>query len=322
MEAFQLSPVSKPEPERLGRGPGWGRGRRQAAAGLGPFTEGGRFSATLVLDREGADALCSRSARLRILVSAAGAVVLACVALAWWTSVRMVSASGRARLLETEAKHLRELGQAAAGLAHETRNPLGLIRGWTQQLAQSDDHEQERRAHAQAVLEECDRVTARINQFLAFARPHSPSLEPVELREVFDELAMILQPDLNAKDLHLQYQLNGPRERVRADRELLRQALFNLIQNAVQFSPAGETIDLQAVRGHHENRRIEVANRGPEVPPEAVDSLFTPYFTTRAEGTGLGLAIVNRIAVLHGWRAGYRPQAGGGAVFYLDGING
>ncbi|MFO7907886.1 MAG: sensor histidine kinase [Planctomycetota bacterium] len=320
VEAFQLSPVPPDERNETRRGPGWGRGRRRqrATGGFGPFTEGGRFAATLVLDRERADAMCSRSARLRVLVSAAGALVLACVALAWRASVRMVSASGRAQLLETEAKHLRELGQAAAGLAHETRNPLGLIRGWTQRLAQSDDDKEDRKAHAQAVLEECDRVTARINQFLAFARPHQPSLEPVDLRTIFDELSMILQPDLDAKNLRLRHELAIGHEAVEADRELLRQALFNLVQNAIHFSPEGEAVDITTTDAHNGTCRIEVANRGPDVPCSAVDSLFTPYFTTRPEGTGLGLAIVNRIATLHGWQAGYTPRPGGGSVFFLQ----
>ncbi|MFW6171723.1 MAG: sensor histidine kinase, partial [Planctomycetota bacterium] len=223
-----------------------------------------------------------------------------------------------AQLLETEAKHLRELGQAAAGLAHETRNPLGLIRGWTQRLAQSDDDEQDRKAYAQAVLEECDRVTARINQFLAFAKPHQPSLEPVDLRRIFDELSTILQPDLDAKNLHLRHELASGQDVVEADRELLRQALFNLVQNAIYFSPEGEAVDIATIDAHNDTCRIEVSNRGPEVPPSAVDSLFTPYFTTRPEGTGLGLAIVNRIATLHGWQAGYAPRPGGGAVFFLQ----
>ena len=73
--------------------------------------------------------------------------------------------------------------------------------------------------------------------------------------------------------------------------------------------------------GQDGGRRIEVADHGSGVAAESVDSLFTPYFTTRPDGTGLGLAIVRRIASAHGWEAGYTARAGAGSVFWLDRIN-
>jgi len=307
-----------------GVGPGWGRGpawRHDDGHGEGPFAAGGNFAAILVLDRTRYDRLLYGAARSHALVAAAGAVVLLCAALAWWASVRAVTARGRASVLETEARYLRELSQAAAGLAHETRNPLGLIRGWTQRLAQSDVDAPERREHTRAVIEECDRVTARINQFLAFARPHEPAPETVDLDRLIDELATILQPDLETKNVALEREVPASASTVRADRELLRQALFNLVQNAVQFSPEGQTVEVAVVPGHDGARRIEVADRGPGVARPSVASLFTPYFTTRPDGTGLGLAIVKRIAALHGWQTGYRERPGGGSVFSLDGVH-
>jgi len=127
----------------------------------------------LLLDDTATRAFCQRAARLRVLMFLAGSVALACVALAWWASVRLVAARGQAQVLRAEADHLRALGQAAAGLAHETRNPLGLVRGWAQRLSSSGLGPEQHR-QALAVVEECDRVTSRINQFLAFARPASP----------------------------------------------------------------------------------------------------------------------------------------------------
>jgi signal transduction histidine kinase len=224
-------------------------------------------------------------------------------------------------VLETESRYFRDLSQAAAGLAHETRNPLGLIRGWTQRLAKSDGSDNERREHAQAVIEECDRITARINRFLAFAKPHKPTPETVELDPLLDELATILQPDLEAKHVTLTWEVPEDSAAVRADRELLRQALFNLIQNAIYSSPEGEVVRIAVVPGGNGSYRIEVSDRGPGVPEESVEALFTPYFTTRADGTGLGLAIVKRVAMLHAWQADYAPRRGGGAVFSLDGIH-
>jgi len=305
-----------------GRGPGWRHEVLPEGGDDGsPFAAGGDFAAVLVLDRTRYDQFCRNAAKSHALVAAAGAIVLVCVALAWWASVRAVNARARARLLEIEADHLRELSQAAAGLAHETRNPLGLIRGWTQRLADADMDTPQRQEHARAVIEECDRLTARINQFLAFARPRQPAPELLDLARLLDELATLLQPDLETKNVALKREVPPSVATVHADRELLRQALFNLLQNAVQFSPEGETIDVVVVPGQNSDCRIEVADRGPGVAEQDVESLFTPYFTRWPNGTGLGLAIVKRIAVLHGWQAGYRPRPGGGAVFTLDGIH-
>jgi signal transduction histidine kinase len=244
------------------------------------------------------------------------------VAVAWRTTVRWVEAAGRARVLENEARHLRELSQAAAGLAHETRNPLGLIRGWTQRLADAEPSSPELREKAQAVMEECDRVTARINQFLAFARPTEPELTQVDPESLVRELAALLEPDLEAKGLRIEQLRYGGVDRMEADREQLRQALFNLASNAIHFSPQGAVIGIATRRGEDGRARIEVADRGPGVPPDKVDLLFTPYFTTRPDGTGLGLAIVRRIAAAHGWQSGYTPREGGGSIFWLDGIHG
>jgi signal transduction histidine kinase len=242
------------------------------------------------------------------------------VALAWRATVRLAEARGRERTLEIEARHLRDLGQAAAGLAHETRNPLGLIRGWTQRMAESGADSCDGRQQARAVMEECDRLTARINQFLAFARPSDPKLERFDPAGVIDELAVLLEPDLSAKQVTLSRMAAGMT--ILADREMLRQALFNLLQNAVQACPEKACVETAAVRAREGQVRIEVRDRGPGVPGDDVEKLFTPYFTTRVGGTGLGLAIVRRIAAAHGWGVGYAPRPGGGATFWLDRIHG
>jgi len=320
VKRFHVAPPDASTPGRggWGRGPGWGRRRSSEED---PLAAGGDFLGILALDRSRHDRLCRGAAWAHGLAALAGALVVMFLALAWWASVRAVTARGRAAVLEAEARHLRELSQAAAGLAHETRNPLGLIRGWTQRLAQSPLGAEERGGHVRSIVEECDRVTARINQFLAFARPHEPDPQPVDLDQLVDELATLLQPDLEAKNLSLEREIPAAVRQVRADRELLRQALFNLIQNAVQFSPEGQAVSISAVPAAGGSCRIEVRDRGPGVDDENIPALFTPYFTTRHDGTGLGLAIVHRLATLHGWTADYRRREGGGSVFCLEGVH-
>jgi signal transduction histidine kinase len=323
VQRFELLPAAGGVLHGGGRGHGdRGLGRGLPSETLhyadAPFSAGGEFAAILVMDRSQTYARCRRAAWLRAAVVTAGVLLLFCVSWAWRVTVR---AAGRTRLLEGEARHLHELSQAAAGLAHETRNPLGLIRGWTQRLAKARLPSAEQQEQAEAVVEECDRVTARINQFLAFARPCEPRRESVRIKDVLNELALILEPDLDAKKITLDYGGVAPDESVQADREMLRQVMFNLIQNAVHASPESQTVEVLVRRGQDGGRRIEVADHGPGVDAAATESLFTPYFTTRPNGTGLGLAIVRRIAGSHGWEVGYSPRSGGGAVFWLDRIH-
>jgi len=302
-------------------GPGMGFNRRPAPQDEGLSPMGGRFHAVLLLDRTRTDQQIAHYAWLRIFVVAAGGLVILSVALAWRATVRLAEARGHAQLLEIEARHLRDLSRAAAGLAHETRSPLGLIRGWTQRWMQTlSDHSQQRQ-QAQAVIEECDRVTVRINQFLAFVRPRKPKIEVTPPAEVVGELAAMLEPDLDAKRLTLVPVFPAQDSTIQADREMFRQALFNLIQNAVEFAPEGGTVEIALRTGPNGAARLEVADRGPGVPDERMELLFTPYHTTRSGGTGLGLAIVRRIAAAHGWTAGYSPRPDGGSIFWLDGIH-
>lgn len=323
---FRLEPEPAGGGAGFGSGPrGWGRGPggrwAQDSGPSSPFAAGGRFVAIVLLDRSIADTLQRRALGSRTAVVLAGGLGLVLIAVVWCLTVGWAEAAGRARLLETEARHLRELGQAAAGLAHETRNPLGLIRGWMQRLADAESPSPEVAQKAQAVVEECDRITARINQFLSFAKPCEPRVATVELVRLMEQLAALFEPDLATKDLTLDRHIHGPNPSVRADPELLRQALFNLICNAIQFSPALGTIEIVVRPAENRKWRIEVADRGPGISPDHLERLFTPYFTTRPDGTGLGLALVRRIATAHGWQCGYTPRPGGGSVFWLDGIH-
>lgn len=288
------------------------------------------FHTVVVLDRTSMLAQFYREARNRILLFAFGTMLLVAAAAVWQFTVKLAQSEGKTRLLQSETRHLRELGQAAAGLAHETRNPLGLIRGWTQKLVSAGLPNDEQQEQAEAVLEECDRVTARINQFLAFARPAEVDLQPVVVGEIVAELRTLLQSDLDSKHLSLQTQTLDHPAAIQADRDQLRQLLFNLLQNAIAFAPEASTITIAMRETQRGVARLEVADHGSGVPDDIIDSVFEPYVTRRKGGTGLGLSIVRRIASSHGWNVGYergnqnenakKPGGGGGSVFWIGGI--
>lgn len=278
------------------------------------------FQSMIVLDRSSTIAQVHREAINRILVFVMGTLLLMAAGAVWQFTVRLAQSEGTTRLLTAETRHLRELGQAAAGLAHETRNPLGLIRGWTQRLVTEGLPSDDQQEQAEAVLEECDRVTARINQFLAFARQAEIESAPVAIRELILELETLLQSDLELNRLKIETIGLDESVEIRADRDQLRQVLFNLMQNAIAFAPEASTITIHMLGSRGRTYRLEVSDQGPGAAEEVVDSLFEPYVTKRPGGTGLGLSIVRRIAFAHDWSVGYRPGENGGSVFWIDGI--
>lgn len=275
----------------------------------------------VVLDRSQSLDQIHRETRNRILIFVLGTLLMFAAGALWQFTVRVVHAEGRARLLTAEARHLSELSQAAAGLAHETRNPLGLIRGWTQRLVEAGLPNREQQQQAEAVLEECDRVTARINQFLAFARPAEIHLESIDAEELVEELQILLQSDLESKSLQLEFRGDAGTNTFLADRGQVRQVMFNLIANAIAFSPQASTIQISLLPSRLNKLRIQVSDQGEGVPDDLVETVFDPYVSRRMGGTGLGLSIVRRIAVAHGWDVGYKTGHGGESIFWIDGIH-
>ncbi|RMF87470.1 MAG: hypothetical protein D6741_20525, partial [Planctomycetota bacterium] len=310
-----VADVELPPPSPGGpRGPGWGRIARGKATS--PF-EGGTLRCVMLVDRQPYDQACRKSARLRSAVAIAGCLVLSVFWGLAFTAARLAVTEQRRQVAEARAAHWRDLSQAAAGLAHETRNPLGIVRGWAQRLADESTVPDEKR-RAETIVEECDRITARINQFLSFTKPCRPNLVSFDIRELLEEVRAVASPDLESRHIECRIEVADDVGHPTADPELLRQALFNLLHNASRFAPPESTIEVKTLRTPAGAIRIEVADRGPGVSPDDVPKLFTPYFTTRSDGTGLGLAIVRRIAVAHGGSVTYAPREGGGAVFVIE----
>lgn len=301
-----------------GRGYGWGRWMEALhpdSAGS-PFAKGGVFSVVLLLDRTEYDVHLRRAMINRLLIVTTGLCSLALIGVAWRFGLQAVHANHHRRLAEILAQHYEELGQAASGLAHETRNPLSLIRGWAHKIAHSQGSDAAVIREAHLIMEECDRIAARLTQFLNFAKPSRPKFQPVDPDALIAELVTLLEPDCRAKNIRCEHQPASFPVTVLADPDLLRQAIFNLLHNAVKFSPEHAIIHVRTLVDGRDCK-IEVTDDGPGVPPENVSRLFTPYFTTDPEGTGLGLALVRRVAEAHGGTVQYEARIPRGAIFRL-----
>ena len=212
--------------------------------------------------------------------------------------------------------HLSEMNFAAAGLAHETRNPLNLIRGLAQLISVEPPASPRLPEHAARIVEEADRLTVQLNEFIHYSKPREAHPAPVDLATLAADVARTLQPDLEEKQVTLA-RPSAPLA-ILADAALLRQALFNLLLNAVQAVPPGGHVEVRWSSPDGRSATLEVADDGPGVPPAERQNIFKPYVTMRPQGVGLGLAIVHQIVAAHRWEITCTDHAPRGALFRLS----
>jgi signal transduction histidine kinase len=209
--------------------------------------------------------------------------------------------------------HLKEMNFAAAGLAHETRNPLNLIRGLAQMIAMQAQSSPKLKEHASTIIEEADRVTVQLNEFINYSKPREAHLGPVEVRRLVADVARTLVPDIEEK--HITLRQPDAALVIEADEQLLRQALFNVLLNATQAVAPGGVIEIRFAPTGPREAMLEICDDGPGVPAAERASIFKPYVTMRPKGVGLGLAIVHQIASAHHWEVTCAASQPHGAIF-------
>lgn len=307
---LQFDKIFEPRrPHPLGRGPRW----RQAAEAQELPADG--LHLQLVLPAAALEARLAGLAPRAALTTAALATAIALLAGAFWQRTRAaellaaLSATGeRVAGLET----LRRLG---AGLVHETRNPLGVVRGFAERIAQGQLRDAELARTARAIVDETDRTVARLDEFLLLSRPAALRRAPVPVRELFAELAALIRPDLQAA--HAQLEVAADDVSLHADRDQLRRLFLNLLLNAVAALSPGGVVTLRAT-ARKEHLELGVEDDGAGVPEALRTTLFEPYVSGRPGGTGLGLAIARRIADDHGFVLRYEPRQPAGTRMVLE----
>jgi two-component system sensor histidine kinase HydH len=222
-------------------------------------------------------------------------------------------------LAEVErSRRLTALGNLAAGVAHEIRNPLSSIKGLATFLAGEVPHPGPQEDAARTLVDEVNRLNRVVSELLEFARPGAVKLVDSDVREVIDGALRLASVDADAKGVavHRDYPSQFPR--VRVNRERLTQALLNLFLNAIQAMESGGElrIGLHVVQGGG-RYAVTVADTGRGMSEEVLSAVFTPYYTTRPDGTGLGLAIVHQIVEAHGGVIDVRSVPGAGSEFTI-----
>jgi two-component system sensor histidine kinase HydH len=212
---------------------------------------------------------------------------------------------------------LAEVGQVAAGLAHELRNPLTAIKMLVQ--ANREDAElQDLPAEDLRVIElEIRRMEDRLNVFIDFARPPRPERRLVDLKTVVDQTLALVGGRARKQRVALNFEPPPSPVEVEADGEQLRQLLVNLALNALDSMPRGGVLDVEIRPAADGQVEVVVLDTGPGIPARHFARLYEPFFTTKETGLGLGLPVSQRIAHDHGGMlcAANRPQ--GGARFML-----
>ena len=224
-----------------------------------------------------------------------------------------------------EKDRLAALGEMAAGLAHEIRNPLGSIKASAQYLSETSELPEDGTEFLEIIVDEVDRLNRVVSSFLDYARPAHSNPEPIDVNSAVELTLQFLRPECDSAEVSLHVLIAEDLPRVRVDIEHLRQVLINLVQNAVQAMSSGGEIFVET-RSQDRFRigggaqrwvQISVRDTGPGIAPGLLANLFVPFVTTKQQGTGLGLAISQRIVSEAGGRINVRSRDGFGTTFVL-----
>lgn len=234
----------------------------------------------------------------------------------------------QARQEVIRGERLAAVGQLAAGVAHEIRNPLttvkllvqtGYVPAQAAQQSQSSREQQQR-----LIIDEIDRMERTIQSLLEFARPASPTREVHDLRATLRRVANLVEARATQQNVALTLTLGDQPLQFLGDREQMLQVFVNLFLNAIDAMPGGGRLQVQAVRRHTEGNgetprlEVTVCDEGPGVAPEILDHLFEPFVTSKERGTGLGLAVSNRIVHEHQGTITVAGNPEGGARFTVS----
>src|SRR3972149_8892176 len=188
---------------------------------------------------------------------------------------------------------LSSLGEISAGIAHELRNPMGVIAGYTKLLSKKAD--ESLRPTVNAIAKEINVMNRIISDFLSFAKPAELNISDVDLKGIIGNCVSVVAGGKG--DIKTHIDIDGL-PAVKGDEVLLRQAFINLVQNAIESMPKGGELSVRSSLGDF--IEVSISDTGPGIAENIVDKIFLPFFTTKDRGTGLGLSIVQKIIVSHG----------------------
>jgi signal transduction histidine kinase len=203
------------------------------------------------------------------------------------------------------------MGELTAGVAHEVRNPLGVIRASVQLLEDAHCDPQRITDAAAVIKQEIDRLDRVIKALLDFGRPSKPTLVRTDVNEVLDDVVLFTNRFAKQADVQIEERFTQGVPSVIGDPDQLKQVFLNLVTNAVQAMEDGGGSIVITTRSDGDYVEITVSDTGPGIPEQDLSKVFDPFFTKRSDGTGLGLTIVHRIIDEHDGHIEVNSSPGG-----------
>jgi signal transduction histidine kinase len=211
---------------------------------------------------------------------------------------------------------LASLGRLSAGIAHEIRNPLGSIQGAVDILGKDLPAGDPKSEFAQIAKQEVSRLEKLTGEILQYSKPAPPKQLPIDWKELVDAACRLCADQAHSRGVDIVAQMEAPQAAILVDPEQVKQVLINILINAIQAQPGGGKI---TIRGYVEGAEaiVAIADTGPGIAREQIDSIFDPFFTTKYEGTGLGLSISYQLVQNNGGRIWVTSEPGQGACFHV-----
>jgi PAS domain S-box len=198
-----------------------------------------------------------------------------------------------------QTERLVALGELMAGIAHEIRNPLAAVRGFVQYL-QNDLPLNEKQEYIAIILKEVDSINQVIQQLLDFSVPSKNYYVSTKLNNVIEEVLVLVNTSHRSNNISIILALDDQAPSLYIDKELIKQALLNLLINAIQAIKGQGIIEISTLLSSNQKYQlIRIKDNGEGIPTELIDKVFTPFFTTKISGTGLGLSMVQKIIASH-----------------------
>jgi signal transduction histidine kinase len=219
------------------------------------------------------------------------------------------------------ADRLASIGEMAAGIAHEIKNPLTGIAAAITIIKEEFPPEDDRRGIAEEVLEQVSRLDKTVNDLLFFGKPAPPEPVCADVNRILEKTMLFAAQHRGGKNIEKILNLQNDLPPVCVDPKQIQQVFLNLILNAVQAMQDGGTLTISSTvvecRGT-QMVRIAIADTGPGIPAQILGKIFTPFFTTKAQGTGLGLAICHKLVEQHNGTLSVTSEDGAGTVFTVE----
>ncbi|MGF2615421.1 PAS domain S-box protein [Rossellomorea aquimaris] len=208
------------------------------------------------------------------------------------------------------------VGELAAGIAHEIRNPMTALKGFIQLLESSMGHDHE--MYFQVIKSELQRIDSIITEFLILAKPQAVQYQETDLSRIMKDTLELLNAQAVMHNVQFKERYDGSLPAIFAEPNQLKQVFINIVKNAIEVMPKGGTITISISKKDENMVRISISDEGIGIPKEKIKKLGEPFYTTKERGTGLGLMVTFKIVEEHEGIVEVESELGKGTTFHID----